>query len=77
MRITMQQPCHWNLYHRPWQPAKDAAPQYVENLRCVGMAFVGVCGWLLVLMLLTLILLGLGLAPLLVLLPCFCSYSYS
>ena len=22
MRIIMQQPCHWNLYHRPWQPAK-------------------------------------------------------
>jgi hypothetical protein len=19
MQIVMQQPCHWNLYHRPWQ----------------------------------------------------------
>jgi hypothetical protein len=32
-KFIMQQPCHWNLYHRPWQPAKDAAPRGVENVR--------------------------------------------
>ena len=23
----------WNLYHRPWQPAKDIPPPYVDNVR--------------------------------------------
>lgn len=33
MRIIMQQPCHWNLYHRPWQPAKGDLPHYIDNIR--------------------------------------------
>ena len=31
--FVMQQPCYWNLYHRPWQPVKGAAPPYVDNVR--------------------------------------------
>jgi hypothetical protein len=26
-------PCAWNLYHRPWQPAKEDAPHYVDNVK--------------------------------------------
>jgi hypothetical protein len=32
-KFVMKQPCYWNLYHRPWQPAKGAAPHYVDNVR--------------------------------------------
>ena len=32
-RFTMQQPCHWNLYHRPWQPATDMVPESIDNVK--------------------------------------------
>ena len=31
--ITMQQPCMWNLYHRPWQPVRTQTPPYIDNIR--------------------------------------------
>ena len=32
-KFIMQQPCYWNLYHRPWQPVLGAPPRYVDNVR--------------------------------------------
>lgn len=32
-RITMKQPCMWNLVHRPWQPIGGSPPITVENVR--------------------------------------------
>jgi hypothetical protein len=32
-RITMQQPCFWNLVNRPFQPVGGAPPPFVENVR--------------------------------------------
>jgi hypothetical protein len=31
--IVMQQPCMWNLYHRPWQPAKGQPPPFIDNIK--------------------------------------------
>jgi hypothetical protein len=32
-RITMKQPCFWNLVNRPFQPVGGAPPPFVENVR--------------------------------------------